>query len=222
MIKAKIVTECPEPPVSLPAKLSSIRIQATKKDRCSLFVGETFVIGIDQLVLMEYGFKKGDELQPEQWEALWEREQVQKVFHWMLSRLEQRAHAQLELKQKASQKGFPSKWVEPAIDKVNRLGLLDDEQFARLFVRDKFKFKRWGWVKMVFELKKKGISDSIIKLVQQEFSSEIDSKEEIQKLIQKRERHFSREEDLQKRKRKMMNYLAGKGYSMSDILAVLR
>ena len=217
----KIVVECPEPPVQLPAAITSIKIQSTKKDRCSLFVKDQFFIGLDQHVLLQYGFKKGDILSDEQWEDLWNKEQVQKVFHWLLNRLELRAHAKMELKQKASIKGFPAKWIDPALEKIARLGLIDDVHFAKLFARDKQKFKSWGWIKISFELRKKGISDTILKQIYSEVSEDFDANAEIIKLLKKREVHFSREVDLQKRKKKMMTYLAGKGYSLSDILKVI-
>lgn len=217
----KVITECPEPPVSLPAPISAIKIQVKKADRCSLFVNNEFLIGLDQHVLLEYGFKKGDLFSEEQWQDLWEKEQTQKVFHWLLNRLELRAHSKFELKQKAQQKGFPLKWIDPASEKIERLGLLDDEAFAKLFARDKQKLKSWGWIKISFELRKKGISDSIIKLVGYELQSDFDVISEIEKLLKKREKHFLRESDEQKRKRKMLSYLAGKGYSISDCMKVL-
>lgn len=217
----KIQTECPDAPVSLPAPISSIRIQVKKNDRCSLFVNNEFLIGLDQHVLLEYGFKKGDLISEEQWQDLWEKEQAQKVFHWLLNRLELRAHSTLELKQKAQQKGFPLKWIDPASEKISRLGLLDDEAFAKMYARDKQKLKNWGWIKISFELRKKGISDNLIKQVGSELQSDFDAVAEIEKLLKKREKHFLRESDLQKRKRKMLSYLVGKGFSISDCMKVI-
>ncbi|TNE74663.1 RecX family transcriptional regulator [bacterium] len=222
MLVKKIQLTPPESPVTLPGKITSITVQSVKKDRCSIFVEGEFLIGIEQNLLLQFGFKKGEIVQPEHYEELWEIEQQNKVFHWLLSRLETRAHGKEELRQKAKLKGFPNHWIEPAIQKVEKLSLLNDEQFARSFCNDKFRFKKWGPVKIKVELKKKGIADSVIQKVVAELHREQDFKQEINALLAKRERHFNRESDIQKRKQKMMSYLAGKGYPMQEIMNVLR
>lgn len=218
----KIQTTPPEPPVSLPGKISAITIQANRKERCSIFVNGEFLIGIDQSVLLKYGFKKGDVVESHLWEELWEIEQHQKVFHWLVSRLETRAHGKEELRKKAKIKGYPDAWIDVALHKIERLHLLNDETFAKSFVSDKFRFKKWGPVKIRLELKKKGISDSVIQKVMLDFQEQVDLKDEILSLLNKRERHFAREADPRKRKQKMMAYLVGKGYPASKVMEILQ
>lgn len=218
----KIQTSQPEPPVALPGKITAITNQENRKERCSIFVNGEFLIGIDQSILLTYGFKKGDVIELHQWEELWEKEQQQKVFHWLVRRLETRAHGKEELRQKAKIKGYPDAWIDPALNKIERLHLLNDEAFAQSFASDKFRFKKWGPVKIRLELKKKGIADSVIKKVMLDFQEQVDLKDEILSLLKKRERHFSREADPRKRKQKMMTYLVGKGYPASAVMEILQ
>lgn len=49
--------------------------------------------------------------------------------------------------------------VEEIIQKLKRENFLDDERYARAYVKDKFKFNKWGRTKIRHYLRAKGISD---------------------------------------------------------------
>ncbi len=46
------------------------------------------------------------------------------------------------------------------LEKLRKESFLDDERYARMFARDKFRFNRWGKVKIGHALRQKGISTS--------------------------------------------------------------
>ncbi|WP_319499702.1 regulatory protein RecX [uncultured Draconibacterium sp.] len=52
--------------------------------------------------------------------------------------------------------------VDEIIEKLIAEKYIDDERFARAYVNDKFKFNKWGRVKMRFYLRQKGLSDATI------------------------------------------------------------
>ena len=52
--------------------------------------------------------------------------------------------------------------VEEIIQKLKRENFLDDERFARAYAKDKFKFNKWGKIKIKHFLRAKGISNSDI------------------------------------------------------------
>jgi regulatory protein len=60
------------------------------------------------------------------------------------------------------------KWeVEPSdiyaiIEQLIAEKYIDEERFAGFFVRDKYRFNRWGKEKIVWQLKQKGINSNII------------------------------------------------------------
>ncbi len=57
------------------------------------------------------------------------------------------------------------------IDRLKKEKFLDEKRFARSFIKDKVRFNKWGKAKIVFELKKKNVKQSII----DECVSEIDN-----------------------------------------------
>ena len=52
--------------------------------------------------------------------------------------------------------------VDEIIEKLIAEKYIDDERYAKAYVNDKFKFNKWGRVKMRHYLRHKGISDAII------------------------------------------------------------
>jgi regulatory protein len=48
------------------------------------------------------------------------------------------------------------------IDQLKREKFIDHERFTSFYVRDKFKFNKWGRIKIRYELRKKGIETTII------------------------------------------------------------
>lgn len=53
--------------------------------------------------------------------------------------------------------------AEKIIRKLIADGFVDDERYARMFVRDKSKFNKWGPIKITYTLRSKRISEEIIK-----------------------------------------------------------
>ncbi|WP_319272432.1 regulatory protein RecX [uncultured Draconibacterium sp.] len=52
--------------------------------------------------------------------------------------------------------------VDEIIDKLIKEKYIDDERYAKAYVNDKFKFNKWGRIKMRHYLRQKGLSDVTI------------------------------------------------------------
>lgn len=61
---------------------------------------------------------------------------------------------------------------EVVLDRLVEEKFVDDERYARSFVRDKFRFNKWGKVKISFQLRAKWINPRIIDIALQEIDSE--------------------------------------------------
>lgn len=96
---------------------------------------------------------------------------------------------------------------------------IDEERFVEAFVRDKFKFNKWGKIKISYHLRQKEISNSLIN----QFINEINEEEylsTLKKLADLKNKSL-REEDIYKRKVKLMRNLASKGFESNLIVLVL-
>lgn len=87
---------------------------------------------------------------------------------------------------------------------------LNEERFARSFARGKFKIKKWGKNRIVNELKHRDISKYNITMA----LKEIESKEYLNtfNVLAKKRLSEIREKDLQKRRKKLADYLLYRGW----------
>ncbi|GBF18257.1 recombination regulator RecX [Arenibacter sp. NBRC 103722] len=87
---------------------------------------------------------------------------------------------------------------------------LNEERFARSFARGKFKIKKWGKNRIVNELKHRDISKYNITMA----LKEIESKEYLNTFNALAKKRLSeiREKDLQKRRKKLADYLLYRGW----------
>ena len=91
---------------------------------------------------------------------------------------------------------------------------VDEERYARSFCSGKFKIKKWGRLKIIFELKKKKVSEVCI----QKGLEEIDETaylHTLQQLLEKK-KNLTKDTNQFIRKKKMVDYVVRKGYE-SDL-----
>ena len=202
---------------NLPALISSISVQKRNKERYSIFVDEQFLLGVNEETLIKFDLSKGTQITPLLFRKLQRAEGRFAVKKYLLKLLGRRAHARKELLQKALRKEYPQDVIEGMLDNLEKKGYIDDADFAETYAADKYKLNRWGPSKIKAHLFKKGIQRTTIEQSIKKVFRNKDLEETFIHLISKRKRHFLREENELKRKKKVISYLARKGYYSSDI-----
>ena len=136
-------------------------------------------------------------------------EALQKLMHFCAYR----DRSQKEVEDKLDSLRMIPEAKEKIIIKLMDDGFLNEERFARSFVRGKFRIKKWGRIKITQELKKRGISSPIIKLG----LSEINEKDYLKSLYEIAEKKLERidEPNAFKKKGKLADHLLRKGYETS-------
>lgn len=109
--------------------------------------------------------------------------------------------------------------LEQIIGVLIEEGFLDEERFARAFVKGKFKQNKWGKKRILIELKKRSISPYCIRKGFEEISDE-DYLKNVQRLWDKKFEQV-KESDPYKKKQKVLNYLIGKGYEYEVVKEVM-
>lgn len=95
---------------------------------------------------------------------------------------------------------------------------LNEERFAKAFVRGKFNFKKWGKIKIKNELKFRNISSYNIKVSLKEIDDDL-YQETIQEVAQKKV-NLIREPNSFKKKQKLIKYLLSKGYESEFVYKI--
>lgn len=96
---------------------------------------------------------------------------------------------------------------------------INENRYAKAFVREKFLFNHWGMMKIVHELQIRHISDEDIEEAKGEVSEE-ENLDELRKLIENKRSSVKGKSDYEIRA-KLFRYAYSKGFDIDDINAVL-
>lgn len=126
--------------------------------------------------------------------------------------LQERSHQ--DIRTKLIQHQIYGDTLEEIISHLISVGFLNEERFARAYVRGKYRINKWGRNRIIQGLKQKNISTYCIK----KGLSEIDEKEYfqiLQNLINKKN-DLIKSKNVYDHKKKLSNYLIQKGFSYNE------
>lgn len=121
-----------------------------------------------------------------------------------------RDRSQKEVEEKLRELRMIPEACEQIIIHLMQEGFLNEERFARSFVRGKFRIKKWGRIKLKQELKQREISAPIIKLALTEINEE-EYQSTLFTLAEKKS-FLINEPNPYKKKIKLTDHLLRKGY----------
>lgn len=132
-----------------------------------------------------------------------------------------RARSRAELAQRLSAKGYSPEVTEQVLDRLAEVGLIDDADFARQWVRQRHGFSGKGRRALEQELRRKGVSqeDSAAAL---EGVTADDEYERATELVRRKLRSLPAGLDREKAIRRLVGMLARRGYGHSVAYAVVK
>ena len=136
-------------------------MQTGDHERVNVFVDGAFAIGIDLATLQREGLFKGKVLSEDDWARLVRAESDNKAWHAALRLLEARPRAEREIRDRLRRKQFEPEQIDATIARLRDLGLLDDAQFARLWVANRAATSPKGAQALRYELMGKGVDRQI-------------------------------------------------------------
>lgn len=126
-----------------------------------------------------------------------------------------------EVKLKLKEKDFTEDIIDEVIDILEREEYLNDRLYCEVFIEDKKQLNGYGKNKIKSLLIQKGVSKSVF----EDFLDEFEYEEEFDNALKmsiKKLNLLSNEDDNFKKKQKLINYLAYRGFSFDVINDVLR
>ena len=129
-----------------------------------------------------------------------------------------RDRSQKEVEDKLSEMRMIPEAKEQIIVQLMQEDFLNEERFARSFVRGKFRIKKWGRIKIKQELKFRGISSPIIKIAM----TEINDRDYLKTLYSLAEKKLEilKEPNKHKFRKKLADHLLQKGYESGLVFEV--
>lgn len=205
----------------LPATISSVEVQKKDSNRFSLFVDGAFLLGLPIPLVEKLGLRKGSVLNKPLVGLIESEVMRDGIRSWLLHLLGKRSYSYKQLLSKSIQSAYDKQVVESILHEFIERGWVDDEAFARAFVRDKSRFQKWGPNKIRQHLQQTGVNSTITDAVMKAEINKEDQQDMLVELVMKRSAHFLREPDQNKRKKKIIDYLLRKGFDFGSIFSKL-
>ncbi len=142
--------------------VTGIEMQKRDAQRISIFLDGEFAFGLHQDVLLESGIARGDRLSEERIEAILALEQKRRAKEKALRLLSVRSRSRKELADRLKQAKFSPEAIESALEEMERLGFLNDSDFARVWGRNRTATRPAGAFMLRQELRRKGVAEEDI------------------------------------------------------------
>lgn len=189
-------------------------IQPRRKSMSAVYIDGEFAMNLDTQTLLENRFDVGREIDDDELHEIInlsnERRAKEKAL-WLIS---YRSHSKKELTDKI-RRTCDAEAAEKAVERMEELGLVNDEDFARAYANKLIFSKRMSKRAASYELARKGIDKLIIEDVLENI--EVDYQEQIREIIDRKYKNISDE----KVRRRAVAALQRLGYGWDDIKSVL-
>ncbi|HKM93478.1 MAG TPA: regulatory protein RecX [Prolixibacteraceae bacterium] len=125
-----------------------------------------------------------------------------------------------DIQKKLSEWEIDEKDALQIIDELKEQRFLNDERYAVIFARDKFRFNHWGRVKIAYHLKNKNIEQKIIFDALDEIGDD-EYFEKLTEMLKQKSRSVKGASDYEK-KAKLIRFAQGRGFEYEIIKKALQ
>lgn len=186
---------------------SRVRVSFDDSQNLVLYKGELRKLGLEE------GMHVSDELYEQMYHEIVGKRAIKRAMHL----LEKMDRTEEQLRQKLLQGEYPPQLAEEALNYVKSYHYIDDERYARTFIRLRQEHRSAARMKM--DLLAKGVSAEIIERALEE-ELEVSPEALIRKLLEKK--HYSPDTASLKETGKMFQFLLRRGFRRNEIMHVLR
>ncbi len=182
-----------------------------KKGMTALFIDGEYAVSVDTVTFISSGFKTGGEINDDELYDLIEASKVNRAKEKAMYLMEYRSRTRKEIKDRLLPL-YGENAAEAAIERLEELGLINDEGYARDYAEQLIVRKHFSRERAVYEMLKKGIDKDTAEEIIDEFDT--DPVEQIKALL---ETKYARAVNDEKGRARTVNSLKTMGYRWSDI-----
>lgn len=188
-------------------------IRPRRKGLSQLYIDGEPAVKIDTETLSISGYCAGDEITDEDLHELIQSSNRRRAKEKALYLLEYKNRSKKELENKIAAAQIPREAAREAAERMEELGLVDDDSYARSLAKQLFEVKKYGKMRVKQELFQKGIDRFTIEDVLEEYE-DFDSISNITEILIKKYPDFDEDEKI---KRRAIAALQRYGYSYDEI-----
>jgi regulatory protein len=187
-----------------------------RRGKARVFVDGEFWAELDAGVAMERGLREGAALSPEELEGARVAGERPLAMGRALNLLGYRARSEAEVRERLGRFGYAGGTIEAVVVRLEELGYLDDEEFARLKAREKA--RRYGPRRVSVELRRSGVGEELAReVVEEEFAG----RSELEEARSAASRRYNRP-GTDAEARRVYGFLVRRGYSAGVCAQVAR
>ncbi len=188
-----------------------IKSKAGNGNKIHVYIDNEYVLTVYDDYWHRNGFKDGETITEEELASLKEEAGFRLAYEKGLDLLSRRSYSKKELYQKLKLK-YGDSASERAIEKLLYFGYLNDEEYARIYLKYLYETKKYDIKRISMELKLKGIDREIIENVTKTLDNE-----PITRIIEMLSTKFTNGFKDEKTKKRFVAKLQRMGYSWNDI-----
>ena len=201
-------------------KITKIEIQKNNKDRVNIYLDGEYALAINAELVYKENLKVKDDVDISKLQEIAEKESYIRCKESAIKIIERSYKTEKEIRDKLKQKGYEEKQINNSIDFLNEYDFINDNTYAKAFIKDKLSSK--GSQKIKYDLMKKGIAKDII----EENLIKVDKNEEKEVALnvgrKKYESIRRKESDNYKLSGKLYMFLISRGYAYDIVKDVVK
>jgi len=142
--------------------LTVTRLEPQKKNpqRLNVYLDGEFAFGVSRAAAP--WLAEGNQISQQKINDLQEKDQFEGAYQRAINFLSYRIRSEKEIRQNLAKKEVPEEIIERVLDKLRGASLVNDQEFASLWVENRIQFKPRGKRALSSELFQKGIPNEII------------------------------------------------------------
>lgn len=200
--------------------ITKIEIGKKNKERANIYINEEYAFSISLELVYKEKLKINENVDIERLKTLSKEDNYIRCKNSAIRIVERSYKSEKEMEDKLLLKGYDERTIERTLDFLKEYNFLNDENYARSYVKDKIKVE--GKRKIKFTLIRKGVDDNLIEDELSKVLSE-DLKEVALNLALKKYNTLKkRENDKYKLSQKLYRFLMSKGYDFDLISEVVK
>ena len=126
-----------------------------------------------------------------------------------------------EVKDRLKKKGFSAAVTRKTIAYLSEINYLNDEEFAKFWIRSKMQSSPVGGALLRYQLRQKGIAEEVLEKATEEEAGRYNEYKLVRELVASRRKRYKNLKDPKKLKRRLYDYLRRRGFSQEAILQAI-
>jgi regulatory protein len=145
---------------SMDQKITALKAQKRNPNRINVYLDGIFAFGLARVVAA--WLQVGETLSEEKIDSLQNEDTLEVAYQKSLHFLGYRPRSENEVRRKLTEKGFSGEVIDSVSERLKTSGLIEDQQFAKIWVENRATFRPRSHRLMAIELRQKGVTDDAI------------------------------------------------------------